>query len=125
MSRPPKYDTPEDLQAEIEKYFAKCKEDGSHLTVTGLAMACDLTRQGLIEYTEKSDQFSDTIKKAKSRVEEYVEQRLFSNSPTGCIFNLKNNFGWRDKTEKEISGQLGLSTILDEIDGTSADLPED
>lgn len=32
---------------------------------------------------------------------------------------------WRDKRETEHSGVIGLGQILDEIDGSSADLPED
>lgn len=112
--RPVKYKTPNDLQKKIDAYFAECKESGEHLTVTGLALACDLTRQGLLEYAEKSDEFSDAIKKAKLKVENYLEQRLFGQNATGCIFNLKNNFGWKDKTETELSGGLEYKDISSE-----------
>lgn len=77
----------------------------SRPTVTGLALALDLTRQGLLEYEEKGE-FSDTVKKAKARVEQFIEDRLFENAPAGAIFNLKNNFGWKDKTEVEQSGKV-------------------
>ena len=44
--------------------------------------------------------FFDIIKKAKLRVEEYLEKRLIKDSScTGIIFNLKNNYGWKDKQE--------------------------
>jgi hypothetical protein len=103
--RPVKYKTPKDIQKKIDQYFEDCISKEEYPTITGLALALDLTRQGLIEYQNKED-FSDTIKKAKLRVEAAIEQRLFHNNPTGCIFNLKNNFGWRDKIETEHSGSM-------------------
>jgi len=32
-----------------------------------------------------------------------LEQKLYGNAVTGVIFNLKNNFGWQDKTEQEVT----------------------
>lgn len=154
MARPVKYETPEEMQRIIDLYFFKCKvnaqtEAGTPTTadlgdlteeeqktfesiddyvptVTGLAYALNMTRKGLIDYENKDNpEFGNTIKKAKARIEAAVEQRLFGNSVTGVIFNLKNNFGWKDKTETEHSGNLSLGGILEEIDGTSAGLPED
>lgn len=56
-------------------------------------------RETLLDYEAKKE-FSDTIKTAKARIEEYVEQQLYrKDQVTGIIFNLKNNFGWKDKTE--------------------------
>ena len=49
-----------------------------------------------MDYQHKDD-FSDTIKKAKLRVENYYEERLMTTTPTGAIFALKN-FGWSDKS---------------------------
>lgn len=67
-------------------------------TITGLALALDTTRETLLDYEEK-EEYSDTIKKAKLKIHNYTELRLFENNPTGAIFNLKNNYGWKDKTE--------------------------
>ncbi len=109
MARPVKWKTPEDLQVAIDAYFVNCDAKEIPYTVTGLALACDLTRQGMLEYCAKSDAFSDTIKKAKSKVEHYIEVQLYKNNATGCIFNLKNNFGWKDKTEQELTGKDGAA----------------
>ncbi len=79
---------------------------GQRLTVTGLALALGFTsRQALLNYEQGRGEgmFVDTVKKAKSKVERYIEQRLYENNPAGCIFNLKNNFGWKDKNETEHS----------------------
>ena len=127
--RPPKYETPEQMQNIVDLYFLACKAhqtgnaellvdlsvedlwivneiDDEIPTVAGLAYTLNLTRQGLIEYSEKDD-FSDTVKRAKLRIEKSLEQRLAGGAPAGTIFNLKNNFGWKDKQEQEISGPGG------------------
>ena len=42
-------------------------------------------------------QFGNAIREARERVHEDVETRLMSTkNEKGAIFNLKNNFGWRD-----------------------------
>jgi hypothetical protein len=69
-------------------------------TVTGLALALDTTRETLLDY-ENKDKFSDAIKRAKLKIHNFTELKLFENNSTGAIFNLKNNYGWRDRTEQE------------------------
>jgi len=103
--RPPKFKTVAEMQKKIDGYFAECAADELPATVTGLCLALDLTRQGLLEYGEK-DKFSDTVKKAKLRVEHGIELGLLTGrNPAGCIFNLKNNFGWQDKVEKVVTSE--------------------
>ena len=79
-------------------------------TITGLALSLGVTRQTLLEYEgevegrEKKDpRYADTIKDAKTKIENFNEQMLYGPSPTGTIFNLKNNYGWKDKTEQDIT----------------------
>lgn len=97
--RPPKYTDEQKMQKKIDEYFAKCDKDHEPYTITGLGLALDMSRQDLINYSNKK-QFFDTIKKAKARVEHYLEKRLINDtSTTGIIFNLKNNYGWKDKQE--------------------------
>lgn len=93
--RPLKFQSVEELQTAIDAYFAQCLIDEEPLTVTGLALALDTTRQTLINYEDR-EEFLDAIKKAKTRVENYAEKRLFSGNATGPIFALKN-FDWTDK----------------------------
>ena len=97
--RPPKYTEAEEMQKKIDKYFEDCKLNNRPYTITGLGLALDMSRQDLINYSKK-EKFFDTIKKAKMRVENYLEERLINDtSATGIIFNLKNNYGWKDKQE--------------------------
>lgn len=127
--RPPKFKSVEELQAKIDAYFESCFEewweevrdsDGNTkwvpkldrhgnivkyqkepFTITGLALFLDTTRETLMDY-EKKPNFSDTIKQAKARIENYAEKQLFDKTArnmTGIIFNLKNNYGWTDKQE--------------------------
>jgi len=110
--RPPKYNTKEEMQEKIDKYFAECDKERDPYTVTGLAIALDIDRRTLLNYSEK-DEFFPTIKKAKLRVENYLEKRLIKDSSTtGIIFNLKNNYDWKDKQEIEHSGKLKLEDVL-------------
>ena len=97
--RPPKYTEAEEMQKKIDKYFEDCKLNNRPYTITGLGLALDMSRQDLINYSKK-EKFFDTIKRAKMRVENYLEERLINDSSaTGIIFNLKNNYGWKDKQE--------------------------
>lgn len=100
--RPVKFSSVEELQSKIDEYFET--EDGKETpTVTGLAIALDISRETLNDYgNNKSDEFSDAIRRAKAKVAVVLEQKLYGNNVTGLIFNLKNNFGWKDKTETDI-----------------------
>lgn len=96
--RPYKISKKEELQNKIDIYFKECDMKSEPYTITGLCIALDICRDTLCEYAKK-EEFSDTIKKAKLRVENYLEKHLITDGGTGIIFNLKNNFGWKDKQE--------------------------
>lgn len=121
--RPPKRTKAEDMQKAIDAYFARTFIDAeteeekkwkTTPTVTWLALACGFDcRQSLLNYWEK-EEFFDTVKKAKWKIEEWVEKQLFNKwVPTvGAIFNLKNNYNRKDKTETEITtGETGKIAI--------------
>lgn len=116
--RPRHYNTAKELQTEIDNYFehikgergTKVDETGivewmrppEYCTVTGLAYYLGFeSRQSVYDY-EKDGQFSYVIKKARLKIESGYEQRLYSQSPTGAIFALKN-MGWKDKTEQDLN----------------------
>lgn len=113
MARPLKYTSPEDMQADIDAYFGRCTDEDPP-TISGLAYHLDMTTESLRNY-ENRDEFFATVKKAKQRVEMALEKKLLGNTQcTGAIFNLKNNFGWKDKQETHLTGAIGLAEMSDE-----------
>lgn len=99
VGRPVKFNSVEEMQAQIDAYFTECDEKEKPYTITGLALALDTTRKTLIHYEDK-DEYFHTVKKAKTRVENFAEERLFSGAAAGPIFALKN-FDWTDKVESD------------------------
>lgn len=129
VGRPPRFESKEQVQELVDAYFKSCEghplrdEDGEIMydkngrpvivdmkppTITGLALALGFnSRMSLLNYEGKKE-FVDTIKRAKSRVEEYAETRLFDkDGANGAKFSLANNFkGWSDKQTIEQSTEL-------------------
>jgi len=103
--------TPEQLEIKIVEYFEYVDEINKQrkfkrfegekqkpYTISGLCVYLDICRDTWADYSKKSE-YDDPIKRAKSKVENYVEEGLLNGalSTIGSIFNLKNNFGWVDK----------------------------
>lgn len=118
VGRPLLFESPEALQEAVDAYFKKCDsrkvnvitKDGGVVkvtkqqpyTISGLALALNTSRETLMNYEDRPE-FFDTIKAAKDKCLAWVEDQLFegTGAPAGVIFNLKNNYGWVDKTEYE------------------------
>lgn len=128
--RPLLFGSVEELEAKIKEYFEWCDngfrtehdpETGQEkkvvswphpYTVSGLASWLGTSRQTLINYEER-DQFFDTIKNAKAKIEADNEERaIISRNPGGVIFVLKNNFRWVDESKQTIDGNLKTSQEL-------------
>ena len=118
--RPLKFQRVQELQDRIDSYFSECEAKGKVVSVTGLALYLDTSRETLLDYQEKPE-FSDAIKKAKLRCENWVEEGALSNkvNATSAIFNLKNNFGWKDKQEMEHSGGVQINIVRYDDNTTS------
>jgi hypothetical protein len=55
------------------------------------------------EHPEESERFCNTVTRARGRVEAYLESRLEDKSAArGAIFNLQQNFGWKERKELEL-----------------------
>jgi hypothetical protein len=107
MSRPPIFETPEEFEAVADAYFAECLAKEMVPTVNGLALALGMTRETLLRYAEKPE-FSDTVKRARTRLEAVWEQRLAGTACTGAIFWLKNQ-GWSDRMESVVTASVDHS----------------
>lgn len=106
IGRPRKYKSPEDFDAAVDAYIAKCREEDEPVTWTGMALALGFSSRQSIDEYQNYDGFSDSVKRAKSLVEHSYEKRLFGGNAAGPIFALKN-MGWSDKQELEHSGPNG------------------
>lgn len=115
------YSTVEELEAKIEDYFKNCPDKKMVVTkcgvvelpcptITGLALHLGFcNRQSMYDYENKTPEFSDTIKKARSKMEVIYEQ-LLQDGNSGAIFALKN-FGWKDKQEIDVNQKRDYSKL--------------
>lgn len=103
VGRPLLFQSVEQLQSLIDKYFEECDATGEPYTITGLADSLDTDRATLVRYEHK-DEFYNTIKKAKRKVERQFEKRSLKGeyNPTIAIFLMKNNFGYQDKVDLSV-----------------------
>lgn len=137
VGRPLKYKSVKKLQEAIDDYFEKCKgkvlkdDEGKIMrdkygfpmivdsrppTITGLALHLGLnSRQALLNYQGRPE-FNDTIVRAKARVEQYAEERLFDkDGANGAKFSLANNFeGWKEKQqiEADVNSEVTINVEL-------------
>jgi hypothetical protein len=134
--RPLKYKTADELQTAIDQYFEDCKgkpltdEDGEIMldkhgfpvivgqhppTITGLALALGFTtRKSLLDYQGKKE-FVNTITRAKTRVEEYAEGRLFDkDGANGAKFSLQYNFKWATE-EPQVKQEERHNALIEAI----------
>ena len=139
VGRPPMYNSAEEMQEKIDAYFEECKGEPIYnelgqpildknmqpivvgkrpLTITGLALALGFTsRQALLNY-EAKEEFVDTITRAKAKVEQYAEERLYDkDGANGAKFSLANNFkGWREKREIEADVKNSVTINVELVD---------
>lgn len=136
--KPFKYKTPEEMQKKIDEYFKDCEGhpytdengravldkfgypvivDRKPLTVTGLALALGFTsRQALLNYQHRTKAFQEVVERAKLRIENYAEMRLYDkDGSNGAKFNLQNNFRhWdADKAKNEEGKGPAINIICD------------
>lgn len=131
--RPAAFDDPVEFEKKVDEYFDWCDAQTQIITgekgqikvirkpytVSGLALFLDVDRKTLFNYEDK-EAFFPAIKKAKLRIENWLEERALTGEvqPISAIFNLKNNFGWTDKQELGITGE---TTLHADISGITAD----
>lgn len=117
MARPKLYEEANDMQKIIDAYFNMCDEKDKPYTISGLAYALNMTRQSILNYS-KDEEFFDTIKKAKLKIEQQLEENLYRlGNNSGIIFNLKNNYGWKDSVEVNDNRELNkVEELLNKIE---------
>lgn len=117
--RPRLYQDEKAFTDAVEAYFSSCETDGRRPTLSGLSYDLGFDdRETFSNYASYGDGFSRTVKRAKLRIGDWLEQRL-TNKDTftpGIIFDLKNNHGWKDKTEQELTGADGGPVQVQKIE---------
>ena len=116
VGRPRAFKSVEEVEEKINAYFNYCEEKEKPYTMSGLAYYLEVSRQTLVNYSYE-DEYFDTIKKARDRVQMQLEENALSNkaNPTFTIFNLKNNFDWKDKIEHSSSEVENINKNISNI----------
>lgn len=115
--RRPLYETPEQLQEAVDRYFESIKgkplfdkkgqpvtdrhgvqkTDGKPPTMTGLSRFLGFKdRQTFTRQGNRSSVFNDVVSEARLRIEDFWEQALYNGDTyQGAVFMLTMCFGWR------------------------------
>ena len=104
-----RYQDHAEFDALVEQYFIKCIEEDKKPTLGGISLHLDFSDKDTFgSYAAVSFEFARTVNKARMRIEENRHQLLVDNKKftPGIIFDLKNNHGWKDKSEIEITGNV-------------------
>ena len=116
VGRPRVFKSVEEVEEKINAYFNYCEEKEKPYTMSGLAYYLGIDRKTLLNYS-KNEEYFHTIKKARDKVQMQLEENALSNkaNPTFTIFNLKNNFDWKDKIEHSSSEVENINKNISNI----------
>lgn len=135
VGKPPMYKTPAEMQERVDTYFRACEgtykrnASGAYifdkhgnpmltgavpLTMAGLQNALGFkSHRSFHDYVQKKA-FRPIIMKARLRVEQYAEERLFDrNGYSGAAFVLQYGFGWNKDREPEETPTPIINVIND------------
>ena len=104
--RPRIIKSPEQMDELVDAYVAECEAKEKPLLLTGMILHLGLNSRAALDEYEKRPEFFNSVKRAKLFIEMQYEGGLQQSNVAGSIFALKN-FGWKDKTETEITGSDG------------------
>lgn len=99
--RPAHYETPELLHNKIIEYFDFCVNSKENITITGLALYLGFSsRTSFTDYLNRSEEFSNVIKRARMSVEKAYENNLHGFAWAGAAFALRNinSSDWKEET---------------------------
>lgn len=95
----------------IDSYFKGTERP----TMQGLSMALGVSRQELLEYSDKTTKGAGLLKEARARIVEVVESKLLYDKTqvVGLIFWLKNNAGYMDSqnVSLDVQGKIKVEPV--------------
>ncbi len=111
--------TTADLPDDWHEIVRQCGQDGQSAVTIRCKLGIGMSAWETL--LEDSEDFRETVKEAKALCEHWWEERgremamgLEGNS-TVWIFNMKNRFGWKDKSETEHTGTVQVTQITRRI----------
>lgn len=106
------FSTPDEMEDVLDVYFADCDKREKPYTMSGIARALGVSRYYLMKYSNRTG-YDVVIRKAKQRCEQNIEEQLLvGRNQVGAIFNLKNNYGWQDKSMLEHNASQTLADMI-------------
>ena len=115
VGRPKIFNDVKEVEEKINAYFNYCEEKEKPYTMSGLAYYLGIDRKTLLNYS-KNEEYFHTIKKARDKVQMQLEECLYRlGNNSGVIFNLKNNFDWKDKIEHSSSEVENINKNISNI----------
>ena len=144
QGRPPKFSNCMDLQSACDLYFLQCDQgrevtrwsvkkgeavtytEPIPYTVPGLAQFLGFIDRSGLRKSLQSPDLRRTAKDALARIErQRVESMITGASNTiGSIFDLKNNFSYKDRTETEITGGATAQDLLEALSETDPSMAD-
>lgn len=109
--------TEEVVVKELADVLAEILEDKEILYIGEVFEKKAYPRENFSIWEKKYKDCNEIIHTIK-RIREILESRVNiaglkgKANPTMVIFNLKNNYNWKDKTEQELSGQVNTGVIM-------------
>ena len=109
----PPFDSAEELEEVLERYFAEVKDKGDPPTLSGLSVVMDWGRASILSFSDESHPLFKVIQKARRRCREYAEKYAYTGKNQVCgIFMLKANWGIQDTQRIEHIGEGGGPLLL-------------
>jgi len=98
--------TEEFVKKELDDIYSESLQNPDVVVLGEILQKKPYSSQRFSEWAKKfkdNEEISESIRKIKDLFETRVNVGGLKNklNPTMAIFNLKNNYGWRDKTEQE------------------------
>lgn len=96
-----------DFAKDWQEQLLKLSEEGA--SIVELSASLGISREHFYQLSKRDPIFSDTIKECKRRSEawwERVGRQNLTNKEfnyTGWYMNMKNRFGWADKTTSDVT----------------------
>lgn len=115
--------TKERVREEMDFILEQLLTDESIVSLGDIFLKLPYSEQRFCEWAEKyadvskEEDYDEGISESRKKIKEILQSRIVKGAtfnkmnPTFSIFNLKNNYGWKDKQESEVYGKNGQPVL--------------